>query len=246
MKTAREIRPLSREELQRLLSVLELDEVPDRGRLQKHFSQLLKRYHPDRNRERTDWAHEKTRAIIAANHRLRKFLDSERPAPPRPDPFRAEVRVSPAAHPASEPPPSNFDPDAESDAQGFAVQLVRSPLGNFALPVQNLERILGFQPDLVTSLTPGEYVTMYGREVYRTYDLNGDSPRALPTGGYLILFRGRRARFALLADPATRFEQIEECSPRDLRRSFLEGGGELQLFFQTERFIFPARLRRML
>lgn len=223
-----------------MLATLELRELPDRTRLQKHFSRLLKRYHPDRNRDRSDWAHEKTRAIIAANHRLRKFLDSR--------PFFGTVQGTgrpPAYERPRTAPPEETRPPESPPGEGFPVQLVRAPLGNFALPVRNIERILAFDRERVTELTPGDFVFLYNTEVYRLYDLNGDPPAELPGDSYLILFRGR-SRFGLLTAAETRFASIENFSSADLRRSFLEGTGELQLFFQTERFVFPARLRRLL
>ncbi len=233
-------------ELERLLAVLELDGLPDRSRLQQHFSRLLKRYHPDHNRDRTDWAHEKTRAVIAANHRLRKFLDAEGALAAATGSETAGQARAASARDRPWPFSAARDDRTAAMAEGFAVQLLRTPAGRYALPVPFIERILAQGPGLCTSLVPGEYLALFKREVYRVLTPEGEPPRGLPDDGYLVLLASARARLAIVVDAQARFESIEECSPADLRRSFLDGRGELQFFFQTERFVFPARLRRML
>lgn len=69
---------MSDEMVESCLTILELEKIPDDDMLRRAFNRLIKKYHPDRNPERKDWAHEKTRLLIEASRKLRSHIENGR------------------------------------------------------------------------------------------------------------------------------------------------------------------------
>ncbi len=60
--------------IQESLAIFELTSLPDLTTLQRHYTRLLKLYHPDLNLERPHWAHDKTRKLIEAFSTLKELI----------------------------------------------------------------------------------------------------------------------------------------------------------------------------
>src|SRR5438105_1317922 len=120
-------------EIERHLDLLGLEELPDSETLRQHFAGLLKRYHPDRNADRREWAHERTMELIVANRTVQAYIDRRLGRADGGAGFRADSPLD-----------ARGAVREESEARDSYVnyQLVEGPSGAFALPVEYIVAIL--------------------------------------------------------------------------------------------------------
>lgn len=217
-------------EIPELLRVLELEALPDPAGLESQFKDLIKRYHPDRNRQREAWANERSRAVLYAARRLRSYLET-RVVPEAVRQAAPEVRTRPRRTSAENRPRSPRTQEAPREAGGatpfrrtnshaLPFQLIEWQDSGFALPIPNIVRILG-PGDASIRRDARASFCYYNREIYPLQTVRPHPGAPAPDWnecGYVILLRSERERSALVLHREARFASIELISLLEIRR----------------------------
>lgn len=182
------------------LRELELDHLPGTEQLQRRIRRLLFHYHPDRNHQRRDWAHERTLRILESGQRLIRTA--------RTNGARATVRSRPAAQPARRPAP-----------RPGTFQLLCRQKEGYAIPVSGIVRVVVLKEADLRERGEQFYVVQPAR-TYRVVGLNGPLPRATTelNGQRAVLFQAGAAaeRLAIYVPRGFVFERIAEFDEREL------------------------------
>ncbi|MCB1322984.1 MAG: J domain-containing protein [Leptospiraceae bacterium] len=170
-------------ELESLLSILQLNRVPETEELESHFRQLIKQYHPDRNPDRPRWAHERSQSIIQAFRVLRGNL--------------SELR---ALH-------SN-EGRRSSDRQ-IAIQCLRGTGLSYFLPVAGIVRIAAPSEGLIAAGHRSGFQDRHTGTWIPEYRLDPDARQI----EFVILYRrSNGSTCAILIPENLQFEGIEYVS----------------------------------
>lgn len=219
-------------ELQRLLSVLELEELNDLAHLDRQYKRLIKQYHPDVNPRARDWANERSQAVIAAARTMRQYLERRGPlsAPLRRRTAyqaRADVRKNRAAPAASGPhaapngtnpgnAPGQPAPEARRRSES-SFQMIDGRRINYALPIKHIVKIVGVRDPGVHRGAPGPYCTMDG-EIFPLHNLEGED-MPWEEAAFIVLLRAPLIRVGIVLPRDARFGSIESYRSGELSRA---------------------------
>jgi len=177
------------------LEIMELEEVPDIDTLQKSFNRLIKVYHPDLNINRQQWAHENTQKLIQAFQTLRNSIQSGKLKPFTPVRETVESRSgsrmniysnNPRAYRKTNSTPATATYAAENERR-FRFQLLSGENGGYALPLENIVRIIAFNDPRVKRGLLG-YYCKFEEDIYPITSLTGQKLHIQPSD-YIILFK---------------------------------------------------------
>ncbi len=174
-----------------LLRVLELDELTSSESLESRFKALIKRYHPDRNRDNSAWANDKTQELIEAVRLLRDHIEHHGPVLRRP---QRQARATPAPPKPRRAPSSSF-------------QMIEGRRINYALPIECIVKIVGVRDSCVHRAYPGPYCELDG-ELYPLHNLEGEDLR-WDEASFVVLMRSPLLRAGIVLPREARFAGIE-------------------------------------
>lgn len=164
------------------LAELELRSLPDLVGLRQQFKRLIKRYHPDANPGRAEWATRKSRRLIHAARVLESHL-------------RSSESVAPESSPATRAAPEDR----------IAFQTIQDGRFGYAFPVAAIVRVVAAGAASASLEGPLPFVS----DSSGVYPLL-DSAKIEGSGepGYFLLAQSGARRFALPLRRAVRFETI--------------------------------------
>ena len=225
--------------IQEHLRVLQFTRLPSMDALQARFNKLLKMYHPDRNRRRPDWAHEKTMRLIDSWRALRRAIQQENKAR-----TTTPEEVSSAAAGQSE--ESSADKNGGAGAQEehrHTYQLLEKGNAGYALPLAHIESILSARTAHISRSIFG-YVCNHQNRMFTLISPEGE--RAKPEEAeYIVLFKGGRENYAISVGAGISFGRIEKFLPQE---GVVQGAknnlGAGRLLQREKLYIYPEFLMR--
>ncbi len=224
MRVSEDIRPH--------LERLGLQELPDHETLTRAFRKRVKEVHPDRNRSQSEWASRETRELMLSLRAVRARLvaDTRQTA--------SSAGEMPPAKPArthrAAPNPEKIGRRRIPQSRRL-FQLLESPAGKFALPVDLIERVIGGD-DCSLHFQDDGPVVVYADASYHAFLATGrEYPGATARQGYVVLLRSGSA----IVFPAnTSFTGIEDVEVPEIVKSTAQDF----IFLRGNVYSFPAHL----
>ncbi len=202
------------ETVQKYLEILEFQYIPDPEELQRSFNRLLKECHPDRNRDRQEWANEKTRRLIEALDKVKFFIENRKTSSTASVHHYNSYSYSYYADEDAEQFRSKYSERKEKNDPSVAVQILRTGDTDYVLLLKSIVRVVICNPNHLKKIM-NRHFYMHEKTVYVITAL--DSENADPLGSeYIILYKsgGRNLGFAVPAD--VRFTRTDRISPREI------------------------------
>ncbi len=221
------------------LLALELERIPrNLGDLQNQYVRLLKHYHPDKNGERKQWAHEKTTRLIQSYRSLRDYIIHRAPGnAPSPAPKTSAPSV--AAHRAPRKPANENGfyeaPAATIEYTNF--QLINGEDTNYALPLDAIETIASTRLSRFHRHSTGCYCT-HGDRILSVVPLRNGTA-GLEEIDYVVVMRGHKGDFGIGIPASLKFGTIERVALRELVSMSKRGKGARWLRHEGLTYLVP-------
>lgn len=211
------------------LERLGLQELPDHETLTRAFRRRVKEVHPDRNRSRSEWASRETRELMLSLRAVRARLVADtRESEKKEDATGKRGRTHRAA-----PNPEMIRRRPPQSRRLF--QLLESPAGKFALPVDLIERVIGGD-DCSVHMEDAGPVVVYADASYHAFLATGrEFPGMSTRRGYVVLLRSGSA---IIFPANTTFTGIEDVEIPEIVKS----GAQDFIFCRGNVYSFPAHL----
>lgn len=190
------------------LKMLELEDVPDTTTLQQSYLRLLKKYHPDRNRDRNTWAHEKTRTLIDSYQSLKTYIDEKSTSQSRKATGETMVR------------PTGVRTYKEDSSSQIRMQPVLTKMHNFMIPVHRIIKIITFQHASIQTTLLGQFC-VFENDLYSLIYPDTANERVQPL--FILLYSNGTEKNAYVFESDAVFSEILTVSVKEVIYHKTEG-----------------------
>jgi hypothetical protein len=210
-------------QMQKYLNILELQHIPDMPDLQKNFNRLLKEYHPDRNRDREDWANDRTRQLIEALHKIKdhiEFAQSDKPGPiqhseePEDRSHYNSYSYSYSADDNEEVFQYNGFKGETMQNPDIPVQLLKNGNQNYILLLKSIVKVVHCNPNHLKKVM-GRYFYMYDNNIYNLTGFENESADPYSTE-YIILYQTSEKNIGFAASGNVKFTRTDKISAKEI------------------------------
>lgn len=224
------------------LQILELETIPDREGLQKAFNRMIKKYHPDLNPHRKDWAHEQTRLLIEASGALKKHIDSGITWSGKIEFGEPEYDGDSVHRDVYETSASWEQKDPSSDS--ILIQLFGNENQYWAFFLKSIDRIVEFDPSKMKSCLEGQFYNLNGLFYPYVSLYENDWTGSVLDNGAIVLYGQESERIAFHVPSVKHFGEIISINRKEFIFRKNESGEtkDVSFYHDLKCYRFPLPL----